>query len=69
MEQYPLRAEKLSVSLTPEAIAPIACYRANHAIKSGSQVIEHALRKLRARNWNRLTARWRSRKHPTGTRR
>ena len=42
-----MRAEKLSVSLTPEVIALIDRYRATHAIKSRSQVIEHALRKLR----------------------
>jgi Arc/MetJ-type ribon-helix-helix transcriptional regulator len=47
MEKYPVRAEKLPISLTPEAITLIDRYRATYAIKSRSQVIEHALRKLR----------------------
>jgi Arc/MetJ-type ribon-helix-helix transcriptional regulator len=42
-----MRAEKLSISLTTEAVALIDAYRAAHAIKSRSQVIEQALRRLR----------------------
>lgn len=42
-----MRAEKLSISLPPESIRLIDAYRASHAIRSRSQVIEHALRKLR----------------------
>ncbi len=40
-------AEKLSISLPPDAVAFIETYRATHAIKSRSQVVELALRKLR----------------------
>lgn len=40
-------AEKLSISLPPEAVAFIENYRQTHAIKSRSQVVELALRKLR----------------------
>jgi Arc/MetJ-type ribon-helix-helix transcriptional regulator len=42
-----MRAERLSISLTPESVALIETYRATHAIKSRSQVIEYALRRLR----------------------
>jgi Arc/MetJ-type ribon-helix-helix transcriptional regulator len=42
-----MRTEKLSISLTPEAIRAIDAYRTAHAIKSRSQVIEQALRRLR----------------------
>ena len=42
-----MRTEKLSISLTPEAIGVIDAYRTAHAIKSRSQVIEQALRRLR----------------------
>ncbi len=42
-----MRAEKLSISLSPEAVAVIDDYRAVHALKSRSQVIEMALRRLR----------------------
>ncbi len=42
-----MHTEKLSISLTPEAIGVIDAYRTAHAIKSRSQVIEHALRRLR----------------------
>ncbi|WP_295608179.1 CopG family transcriptional regulator [uncultured Lamprocystis sp.] len=42
-----MRTEKLSISLTPEAIGVIDAYRSAHAIKSRSQVIEQALRRLR----------------------
>ena len=42
-----MRAEKLSISLTPEAVTLIETYRLAHAMKSRSQVIEHALRRLR----------------------
>lgn len=40
-------AEKLSISLPPETVAFIEAYRESHAIKSRSQVVELALRKLR----------------------
>jgi antitoxin ParD1/3/4 len=40
-------AEKLSISLPPETVAFIESYRESHAIKSRSQVVELALRKLR----------------------
>jgi Arc/MetJ-type ribon-helix-helix transcriptional regulator len=40
-------AEKLSISLPPETVDFIESYRAAHAIKSRSQVVELALRKLR----------------------
>lgn len=40
-------AEKLSISLPPETVAFIESYQAAHAIKSRSQVVELALRKLR----------------------
>jgi antitoxin ParD1/3/4 len=40
-------AEKLSISLSPEAVAFIEAYRAEHAIRSRSQVVEHAIRLLR----------------------
>ncbi|MFN3595304.1 MAG: ribbon-helix-helix domain-containing protein [Thiobacillaceae bacterium] len=40
-------SEKLSISLPPDAVAFIESYRAAHAIKSRSQVVELALRKLR----------------------
>lgn len=40
-------AEKLSISLLPETVAFIEAYRESHAIKSRSQVVELALRKLR----------------------
>lgn len=40
-------AEKLSISLPPDAVAFIESYREAHAIKSRSQVVELALRKLR----------------------
>lgn len=40
-------AEKLSISLPPDTVAFIETYRATHAIKSRSQVVELALRKLR----------------------
>ena len=40
-------AEKISVSLPPEAMSFIESYRQQHAIKSRSQVIELALRSLR----------------------
>ncbi len=39
--------EKLSISLPPETVAFIEAYRAAHAIKSRSQVVDLALRKLR----------------------
>ncbi|WP_020506091.1 ribbon-helix-helix domain-containing protein [Lamprocystis purpurea] len=42
-----MRTEKLSISLTPEAIGVIDAYRATHAVKSRSQVVEQALRRLR----------------------
>lgn len=42
-----MRAEKLSISLTPESVALIEAYRAAHSIKSRSQVIELALHRLR----------------------
>lgn len=42
-----MRAEKLSVSLSTDAIRTIDAYRSAHAIKSRSQVIEQALRRLR----------------------
>ena len=42
-----MSTEKLSISLTPEAMGVIDAYRAAHAIKSRSQVIERALRRLR----------------------
>jgi len=42
-----MRTEKLSISLTPEAIGVIDAYRTAHAIKSRSQVVEQALRRLR----------------------
>lgn len=42
-----MRVEKLSISLTPESVALIETYRRAHAMKSRSQVIEHALRRLR----------------------
>lgn len=42
-----MRVEKLSISLTPESVALIETYRRVHAMKSRSQVIEHALRRLR----------------------
>lgn len=41
-----MRVEKLSVSLSPDAIRLIDAYRGAHAIKSRSQVIEQALRRL-----------------------
>jgi antitoxin MazE9 len=40
-------AEKLSISLSPQAVEFIETYRVAHAIKSRSQVIERALRRLR----------------------
>ncbi|MBI5329079.1 MAG: CopG family transcriptional regulator [Betaproteobacteria bacterium] len=40
-------AEKLSISLPPDAVAFIETYRAEHAIRSRSQVVEFALRMLR----------------------
>jgi len=40
-------AEKLSISLPPETVAFLESYRQTHAIKSRSQVVELALRKLR----------------------
>ena len=40
-------AEKLSISLRPDSVAFIESYREAHAIKSRSQVVELALRKLR----------------------
>lgn len=40
-------AEKLSISLPPDTVAFIESYRAAHAIKSRSHVVELALRKLR----------------------
>lgn len=40
-------AEKLSISLPPDAVAFIESYREAHAIRSRSQVVELALRKLR----------------------
>lgn len=43
-------AEKLSISLPAEAVAFIEAYRAEHAIRSRSQVVELALRKLREQN-------------------
>jgi Arc/MetJ-type ribon-helix-helix transcriptional regulator len=42
-----MRTEKLSITLTPEAIGVIDAYRAAHSVKSRSQVIEQALRRLR----------------------
>lgn len=42
-----MRTEKLSISLTPDLIAVIDAYRANHAIRSRSRVIEYALQRLR----------------------
>ena len=42
-----MHTQKLSISLTPEAIGVIDAYRSAHAIKSRSQVIEQALRRLR----------------------
>lgn len=42
-----MRAEKLSISLTPESVALIETDRRTHAMKSRSQVIEHALHRLR----------------------
>jgi Arc/MetJ-type ribon-helix-helix transcriptional regulator len=42
-----MRTEKLSISLTPEAIGVIDAYRAAHSVKSRSQVVEQALRRLR----------------------
>ncbi|MBK1618676.1 CopG family transcriptional regulator [Lamprobacter modestohalophilus] len=42
-----MRTEKLSISLTPDLIALIDAYRANHAIRSRSRVIEQALLRLR----------------------
>jgi hypothetical protein len=42
-----MRVEKLSISLTPESVALIETYRRAHAMKSRSQVIEHALQRLR----------------------
>ena len=42
-----MRAEKLSVSLSTDAIRMIDANRSAHAIKSRSQVIEQALRRLR----------------------
>jgi Arc/MetJ-type ribon-helix-helix transcriptional regulator len=42
-----VHTQKLSISLTPEAIGVIDAYRTAHAIKSRSQVIEQALRRLR----------------------
>lgn len=40
-------AEKLSISLPSDTVAFIETYQASHAIKSRSQVVELALRKLR----------------------
>lgn len=40
-------SEKLSISLPPETVEFIESYRVSHAIKSRSQVVELALRKLR----------------------
>lgn len=40
-------AEKLSISLPSDTVAFIESYRTSHAIKSRSQVVELALRKLR----------------------
>jgi Arc/MetJ-type ribon-helix-helix transcriptional regulator len=40
-------AEKLSISLSPQAVEFIETYRVEHAIKSRSKVIERALRRLR----------------------
>ena len=40
-------SEKLSISLPSETVAFIETYRESHAIKSRSQVVELALRKLR----------------------
>jgi Arc/MetJ-type ribon-helix-helix transcriptional regulator len=42
-----MQAEKLSISLPPDTVAFIEAYRVSHAIKSRSQVVELALRKLR----------------------
>jgi antitoxin MazE9 len=42
-------AEKLSISLQPETVRFIEEYRAAHAIRNRSQVVELALRKLRER--------------------
>ncbi len=42
-----MRTEKLSISLTPDLVALIDAYRANHAIGSRSRVIEQALLRLR----------------------
>ena len=42
-----MRTEKLSITLPPEAIGVIDAYRAAHSVKSRSQVIEQALRRLR----------------------
>jgi len=43
-------AEKLSISLPTETVEFIEAYRAEHAIRSRSQVVELALRKLREQN-------------------
>lgn len=43
-------AEKLSISLPAEAVEFIEAYRVEHAIRSRSQVVELALRKLREQN-------------------
>ncbi len=40
-------AEKISISLQPETVAFLESYRQTHAIRSRSQVVELALRKLR----------------------
>jgi len=40
-------AEKLSISLLPDTVNFIEAYKAAHAIRSRSQVVELALRKLR----------------------
>ncbi len=44
-------SEKPSVLLLPATVACIASYRAAHAIKSRSQVVELVLRKPRKEEW------------------
>lgn len=49
-------AAKLSISLSPQAVEFIEAYRAAHAIKSRSQVIERAIRRLREEELERAYA-------------